>query len=172
MKKIILLIVLAFSLNINAQVKDSIKVDSFQKTDEVLAEVVKKALVVAEKTGNFVIEQTPLVLQEFYRWHICSYILMILIFVIAQILISRVNRLFSYKNESELPKTNKRNYTLKKDGRWYYSDYSDGHSEAYGIASVAKILSWLTYIGVFINLYQLVFILVAPKLYLIEYFIK
>jgi len=79
MKKLILLIVLAFSLNINAQVKDSTKVDSFQKTDEVLSKVVEKALIVAEKTGNFVIEQTPLLLQEFYKWHITESILGILL---------------------------------------------------------------------------------------------
>ena len=60
--------VLAFSLSTNAQ--DSTKVDNFQNTDEVLAEAVKKALIVAEKTGEFAIEQAPLLLKEFYAWHI------------------------------------------------------------------------------------------------------
>ena len=62
--------VLAFSLSTNAQ--DSTKVDNFKKTDEVLSKVVEKALNVAEKTGEFAIEQAPLLLKEFYSWHIAK----------------------------------------------------------------------------------------------------
>ena len=86
MKKLVSLIVLAFSLNINAQVKDSTKIDNFQNTDQVLSKVVEKALIVAEKTGNFVIEQTPLLLQEFYKWHITESILGILLGIAVTIL--------------------------------------------------------------------------------------
>ncbi len=172
MKKVILLFVLAFSLSINAQAKDSTSVDSFQKTDEVLAEVVKKALVVTEKTGNFAIEQAPLLLQEFYAWHISSAIFMLLLFVALFFLIQRITNLFSYKNESELPKDKKEYYHLKKDGRYYFNDYRDETSQAYEICLIVKILSYYSFIGVVYWIYDLVFILVAPKLYLIEYFIK
>lgn len=171
MKKIFLTLVLSISLFANAQ-KDSTKVDSFQKTDEVLSEVVKKALAVAEKTGNFAIEQAPLLLQEFYAWHICTAIFMALIFLGLFFLVQRGTNLFSYKNESELPQDKKEYYHLKKDGRFYFSDYRDGSSEAYGICLIFKILSYFSFIGVIFWIYDLVFILVAPKLYLIEYFIK
>lgn len=37
-----------------------------------LAEVVRKSMAVAEKTGEFVLDQAPELLQEFYRWHLAS----------------------------------------------------------------------------------------------------
>jgi len=46
MKKVILLIVLAFSLSINAQES------KLSKTDEVLSKAVEKGIAFAEKTGN------------------------------------------------------------------------------------------------------------------------
>lgn len=154
MKKVILLIVLAFSLSTNAQEKSE---DNFKKTDEVLSEVVKKALVVAEKTGNFVIEQAPMLLQEFYAWHIWSAVFFILLgisFIIGGI---RLPYLWLSKEEN--------NWDYK-----YFKKYGDE----------GVIIAWFSYgIGLLIgiimlicNIYDLVYILVAPKLYLIDYFIK
>lgn len=170
MKKLLTLFILAFSLSTNAQ--DSTKVDNFQKTDEVLAEVVKKALLVAEKTGEFVIEQTPLLLQEFYQWHICKAIFMALSCFGIFFLIQRLSNLLSFSDEKMIPEENRKSYLKKRDGRFYYSPYRDGNSEAYVFSIVIKIVSYFTFIGVAVFLYDLVFILVAPKLYLIEYFIK
>lgn len=172
MKKLVLLFILAFSLGINAQVKDSTKVDNFQKTDEVLAEVVKKALTVAEKTGDFVIEQAPLLLQEFYQWHICKAIFMALLWFGIFFLIQRLSNLLSFSDEKMIPEENRKSYFKKRDGRFYYSSYINGDSEAYAFSIGIKIASYSTFIGVAVFLYDLVFILVAPKFYLIEYFIK
>lgn len=151
MKKIFLLLVLSVSLFANAQ-KDSTKVDSFQKTDEVLSEIVKKALSVAEKTGDFAIEQAPLLLQEFYNWHITKNILSVvmwLIFIIVVFLILR--RTKKYKEEKSL-------------------DFSDAEYFFPVVFSYVGLIFFIVFL--FISIYDLVFILVAPKLYLIEYFIK
>ena len=90
--------VLAFSLSTNAQ--DSTKVDNFQKTDEILAEAVKKALLVAEKTGEFAIEQAPLLLKEFYAWHITKESLGVLLSLVLLIIVYRLYiKLKKYKEE-------------------------------------------------------------------------
>ena len=154
MKKIILFIVLAFSLSINAQENSK---DNFQKTDEVLSQVVKKALSVAEKTGDFVIEQAPLLLQEFYAWHIWSDIFFILLafsFIF-----------FGFK----LPYL----WLSKEKSHWdytYFKRYGDeGAVSAWVCFAIGNSIGVIMLI---VNVYDLVYILVAPKLYLIDYFIK
>lgn len=169
MKKLFLTLLLSISLFANATETDSIKVDSFKKTDEVLSKFVEKALNVAEKTGEFVIEKAPLLLQEFYQWHICKAIFMALLWFGIFFLIQRLSNLLSFSDEKMIPEENRKSYFKKRDGRFYYSLYS---SEAYAFSIVIKIASYFTFIGVAVFLYDLVFILVAPKLYLIEYFIK
>lgn len=172
MKKLFLFLALSISFLGNATETDSTKVDSFQKTDEVLSKVVEKALNVAEKTGEFVIEQAPLLLQEFYQWHICKAIFMALLWFGIFFLIQRLSNLLSFSDEKMIPEENRKKYFKKRDGRFYYSSYRDGDSEAYAFSIGIKIASYFTFIGVAVFLYDLVFILVAPKLYLIEYFIK
>ena len=142
--------VLAFSLSTNAQ--DSTKVDNFQKTDEVLAEVVKKALSVAEKTGEFAIEQAPLLLQEFYSWHITKESLGIALSFILLFVVYRLHKkLKKYKTEENL-------------------DFSDAE---YFFPTMGIYAGFLIFtISLIADIYDLVFILIAPKLYLIEYFVK
>ena len=99
---------------------DSTKVNNFQKTDEVLSEVVKKALIVAEKTGDFVIEQSPLLLQEFYRWHICANIFGILLGIFLCFLAYKIPLLWLSDN--------KEHYDTK-----FFSKYGDeGGNAAWG----------------------------------------
>lgn len=164
MKKLLLLFILAFSLGINAQVKDSTKVDNFQKTDEVLSEVVKKALTVAEKTGDFVIEQAPLLLQEFYNWHITVSILGILLGICIFLLGRYIPNIWINNDESQ------GRYSSKYFNKYTADSYYDnGIIPAY----IFFILCCITSIIIIsINLYNLLFLLIAPKLYLIEYFIK
>ena len=163
MKKVILLIVLAFSLNINAQVKDSTKVDNFQKTDQVLSKIVEKALIVAEKTGNFVIEQTPLLLQEFYNWHITESILGILLGICILLLGRYIPYLWLNKE-----RTNCENAQFFKRFNSNTSSY-----DKLNFSWILFILLLIISISIIIsNLYNLLYLLIAPKLYLIEYFIK
>lgn len=165
MKKSITIIALMylaiFSATAETESKDTTSiVDNLQETDKVLSQIVKKALFVAEKTGEFAIEQAPLLLQEFYNWHIVSSIFFIAVFLIIAIVCIRLPYLWLTN------KTKSNSYDLKYFGR-------------YGDEQVVT-LSWCLCIfgiivavtGLFSNLYDLVFILIAPKLYLIEYFIK
>lgn len=157
MKKIFLILALTVSFLGNATETDSTKVDNFKKTDEVLSKVVEKALMVAEKTGDFVIEQAPLLLQEFYAWHICSSILFILLGIAFIIIGIRLPYFWLDKEE-------------KKWDFKYLNRYGDeGAISAWFCFGIGTIIGIIMLI---VSIYDLVFILVAPKLYLIEYFIK
>ena len=117
-----------------------------KELEEQLSLVLKKALNVAEKSGEFVIEQAPLLLQEFYRWHIASHIMGSLFF-----LLTLIPFIYFYK------KTDWEEYDISFEGF---------------MAIVFGCITVITLIVSIINIYQLVFIIVAPKLYLIEYFLK
>lgn len=136
-----------------------------------LSKILEKALNVAEKTGDFAIEQAPLLLQEFYRWHITESILTIVICIIFFILFSRVQYLWTFK---ELPlNADERYYTLKGK-RYYKKDYTYDILHPGLFASILiKVVSY-SLISCFLlpSIYKLFFILTSPKLYLIEYFIK
>lgn len=156
MKKLLTILICILSLSTYAQ-KDTIT-NNFTKTDEVLSEVVKKAVVLAEKTGNFIIEQAPDILQEFYNWKIISYIMGILL----SIIIFLIGRYIPY-------------LWLTKEESHYYSDRffnrygSDGVIGAYITFAITTITFSILFIT---NLYNLIFIITAPKLFLIEYFLN
>lgn len=150
MKKLLFIIAISFCQLANSQ--DSTRVDNFKKTDVVLAKAVEKALVLAEKTGNFAIEQAPLLLQEFYNWHISKSVFLCVIMIIISVVFV-------------VSKT-KLNKWAEKEGL----DWSDAEYFFSMAFTWIGILLPIPFLISFI--YDLVFILVAPKLYLIEYFIK
>jgi len=113
--------------------------------EKTLSEILKKSLALAEKTGDFVIDQAPQLLQEFYNWHIFSNIYQMCFFPI--ILIAFI--------------------IMYKKTEWDCGDFFyELITIILGVSSVVSLTVFL------IALYDLIFILVAPKLYLIEYFIK
>mgnify|MGYP003632525740 CR=1 FL=1 len=116
------------------------------KLEEQLSIILEKSLNIAEKSGEFIIEQAPLLLQEFYKWHTASHIMGSLLF-----LLTLIPFIIFYKK----------------------ADWSSGSDVFSEVASVVLgIVSLFTIIASMVNIYQLVFITVAPKLYLIEYFVK
>jgi len=135
MKKVILLIVLAFSLSINAQEKN------LSKTDEVLSKAVEKGIAFAEKTGNFVIEQAPDLLKEFYAWQLYSNISIVVLMLIISYVIYFVSKKVVKSMEDD----------------FMY------------ILNLFQILPVVFLLG---SVYRIIFITVAPKLYLIEHFVK
>ena len=139
MKKLFLLFMICVSTFVNAQEKET---ENFKKTDEVLSEIVKKALLVAEKTGNFVIQQSPLILQEFYAWHLYSSIFYVLICLVISFLIFKLSKAISKSTEDDFE---------------FYA------------TNIFQIIPAVLFVFQVKNIF---FILVAPKLYLIEYFIK
>lgn len=131
--------------------------------EQQLSTILQKAINVAEQTGEFVIEQAPLLLQEFYMWHTASYCFGLII----GILIYLTGRYLPYtwlKNES----TGK--YSVKFFKKWNVnSDNISKDPSASWIIFVITTVTSSILIGV--NIYNLLFIMIAPKLYLIEYFI-
>ena len=118
------------------------------KLEEQLSIILEKSLNIAEKSGEFIIDQAPLLLQEFYKWHTVSYIMGSLIFLLT--LIPFI--VFCKKAEFGNYKVNNEFYEIL--------------AIMFGLASIFTVTFSL------INIYKLIFISVAPKLYLIEYFIK
>lgn len=152
------------TFSVYAKTVDSTNVDSFKKTDEVLAEVVKKALTVAEKTGQFVVEQAPMLLQEFYYWHISKAI----IGIILSLLLFFIGRYAPYLWLTK-EKTREDNIRFFKRYNNETSSYMKNPSASWILFIILSLASLIIFVS---NLYKLVFILVAPKLYLIEYFVK
>ena len=141
--------------------------------ETVLAELVKKAIEVAESTGEFAIEQAPLLLKEFYNWHIAKSILMIAVFFGLMLVFRLISLKFGTKDESKIPEKSKSKYVEKPNGRFYLRSYSyDDECNGYSAYVAFNIVKYFPLIGVCYWLYNLIFIVVAPKLYLIEYFIK
>jgi len=150
MKKVILLIVLAFSLSTNAQEKTNLS-----KTDDALSKAVEKGIELAEKTGNFVIEQAPDLLKEFYIWHIVQNALgmlggLFLCFIAYKIIKLTGDDESNYMTDCEI----------------------FGKHIGFGTILISGFFSIGGIVFIMTSIYGLVFIIVAPKLYLIEYFIR
>ena len=142
MKKYIILLLLSFiTFYSNAQ----------SETDKALSKAITKGLELAEKTGQFVIDQAPDLLKEFYDWNMYSDIfwiilwsILLLINIIIVMIIKRV---------------------IKKNSNYDYEDFI-------GTYVFLAILSVISVLGLIIMMYDLIYLLNAPKLYLIDHFIK
>ena len=120
-----------------------------KETDQQLAEILKKGLEAAEKTGNFVVEQAPDLIQQLIVWKMCEYIFLIII---------SIAFIFSlYKWHKSVMK--------RYDN---YDNFRDKiESFIYGVYAIAVILIFgIALFQSFFNLFQ---ILLAPKIWLIEY---
>ena len=129
---------------------------------EQLEELVRKALEIAEKTGEFVIEQAPLLLQEFYMWEISKSVFFMILSVLIFLLGRYTPHLYLEKYDDE-----RNDYDYSK----FFS--RGGDDVVIAIAFTCFCISLSSSIFLFFYyLYNLIFISVAPKLYLIEYFLK
>ena len=109
--------------------------------NEQLLNILKKAIEIAEETGDFVIEQSPLLLQEFFTWHTTKAIFAISISFISILIITFI----VYKTVK-----------LYNDKTIYW----------------LNLISIVPFIIVCIYTYKLIFITIAPKLYLIDYLLN
>lgn len=126
-----------------------------------LAEAIKKGLEVAEKTGNFVIDQAPELLNEFYRYIIFDSIFDIFMSIIIFLIVRYAPMLYLSKTESKDPMS----ANISFFGR--YGEFS-------GIITwvIFFIGSVFSFIAITSAIHTLIFISIAPKMYLIQYFIK
>jgi len=117
--------------------------------EEKINKLILKALEVAEQTGNFIIDQAPDILQEFYRWHTYKFIFwIILLTLVGSFLTKPVIKSWKalIEDDDDLPNI---------------------------LIAVFGTLTVVTCLGFIVsNLYNLIFILTAPKLYIIEYFLN
>ena len=120
-----------------------------KETDQQLAEILKKGLEAAEKTGDFVVEQAPDLIQQLIVWKTCEYIFLIII---------SIAFMFSL-------------YKWHKSAMKRYDDFSDFCNEIesfiYGVYAIVVIL--IFGIALFTSFFNLIQILLAPKIWLIEY---
>lgn len=108
-----------------------------------LVEALEKAIAAAEKSGEFVLDYAPEIVQEFYRWEILSSTLWLLFLLSFYGLIYAV-------------------YRITPEG---WSGYAD---RKYDFAMAAVIYSLFAIPVMCINISNLLHILVAPKLYLLK----
>ena len=120
-----------------------------KETDQQLAEILKKGLEAAEKTGKFVVEQAPDLIQQLIVWKTCEYIFLILI---------SIAFMFSV-------------YKWYKSAMKRYGDFDDFCDKIeffiYCIYAIAVIV--IFGIALFTSFFNLIQILLAPKIWLIEY---
>lgn len=133
-----------------------------EKLEGQLAKVIEKSLEIAEKTGEFVIDQAPELLREFYMWHTVSAIIEIILCLFVFYVLKRIGRSISL---SENPDSR---WYKKIFGRWYETD----ESPFIFYSSVGGTAFIIFFVVLIYNTMKLIKILVAPKLYLIEYFIN
>lgn len=132
--------------------------------NEQLEILIKKAIEAAEKTGEFVIDQAPDVLQEFYRWHLISNAFTAVILILATIAIWKMFKAIGRKSEDDFC-----SYT---DTVFLFGKHYETLTGIMLLVMGVIFGGGLTLGFAIQSIYNVVFIYVAPKLYLIEYFIK
>lgn len=143
------------------------------KLEEQLAKMIEKAISVAEQTGQFVLDQAPDVINQFLTWKLSYHLILVVVFLTLVFLIPAIIKpIISRKNIDNIVEEDKSRW--RKDfGRYWLKTYSYGEdSDALIGYKITRVVSLLFLIGVVINLIEVVYIVVAPKVYLIEYFIK
>ena len=127
------------------------------ETDKQLAEILKKGLETAEKTGNFIVEQAPDLIRQLLIWKTVEYSVYVILGISLII--------YFYRWTKKVSKEMKENE----------DDFED-----YFMDSIANILIAIGQLSLLItgiiliaeNLQDLIQIVFAPKIYLIEYSAK
>jgi hypothetical protein len=143
------------------------------KLENQLSELIKKAIEVAEKTGEFAIEQAPLLLQEFYMWHIVRALMFICVGVVVYFIFRLISNLFGSKEPFKWIRDEGYSFEKEEDSVLIKGRYYKKGSDDYIAAIVFNYLGLSIFTVIFFkSLYKILFINIAPKLYLIEYFVK
>lgn len=128
---------------------------NFSQTDKVLAKAIEKGIALAEKTGEFVIEQAPDLLQQFFAWRIAAAIFWILFAIGLMVMARRLPYLWLSKEQTHY------------DNRFFGRYGDEGGFLAWAMFIICSIISLIVFLC---NVYEILFISLAPKLYLIDYF--
>lgn len=131
--------------------------------EETLEKILLRSLEVAEQTGQFVMDQAPDLVQQFFAWHIAVawfWILLGIGLIILGILLPLTWR---------ASKENQKHWYCNRI-LWSYYRESTNADVAASLVTLCGAFIGILIIG--INLYNLIYITIAPKLYLIDYFLK
>lgn len=136
-----------------------------EELEKQLAELIKKSIELAEQTGEFVIDQASDLIQQFFMWHIAENILYIVLFLIVGLVANKIGLSIGTKEEDFNDKGGYDSYITIRGRR--------GVEEIMIFGNVLFCLFPLliSSIVIFNCIKDLIFILVAPKLYLVEYFL-
>lgn len=131
-----------------------------KELEQTLQKILEKSIALAEKTGEFVIDQGSDLLQQFYAWHtaknIFTVVLGLVLISLSIILLKSTGKKEEFKEFGKpAPKIFGRYYNL--DAR-FLNGFLGGSLTFCGL--------WLFFTGI----YWIMFITIAPKLYLFEYF--
>ena len=120
------------------------------ETDKQIAEILKKGLEAAEKSGNFVIEQAPDLVKQLITYKTIETSICVLIEITLMYLIFRYFKYLYKKNNEDSD---------------FISD-NEFHIAGIVLSLVVAIFMFIAFITDISNLIQLIF---APKIYLLEY---
>ena len=123
------------------------------ETDKQLAEILRKGLETAEKTGNFIVEQAPDLIRELLIWKTVEYSVYVIIGISLIV--------YFYRWKKKVTKE-------MKENEYYFMD-----SFANFLIAIGQLSLLIT--GIILideNLQDLIQIVFAPKIYLIEYSAK
>jgi len=130
--------------------------------------MLQNTLEVANKTGKFIITQAPDLIRQFYTWSIANDIFWIVVWGFIGLVLITLPRLWREKNIDYI-KENPEYY--KKIFKNYFLVHRN--NEDFGAAVFFTFLGLLTmFLTLAINLYDLLYLIVAPKLYLIEHILS
>ena len=127
------------------------------ETDKQLAEILKKGLETAEKTGNFIVEQAPGLIRQLLIWKTVEYSVYVILGISLII--------YFYRWTKKVSREMKEN---EDDFEDYFMD-----SFANILITIGQLSLLIT--GIILiaeNLQDLIQIVFAPKIYLIEYSAK
>lgn len=122
-----------------------------------LAEVVKKSLEAAETTGQFVLDQAPDLINQFIMWRTAAH--SFVIFVLLSVVVLLV---FAFQ---KIGKSTDDGWSTKILGKYHDNDLVGIYGTLILFSSIICFTISMT------ELFQLLKIIVAPKIYIIEYFI-
>jgi len=124
--------------------------------EQTLQKILEKSIETAEQTGEFIVEQGTDLLQQFFMWHTIVHILGIFLSFLILVVGFLIPRLWGMSSEDL--------YHKKIMGRWYdMGGLSYAYLTIFSFGCFSAVLFCL-------HVYKLIFILIAPKLYLLEYF--
>lgn len=123
--------------------------------------LLSKAMEGAEKTGQFVIDQAPDLLKEFYMWHLSINIFTIFTCLVLIFIYYMFGKGISQKEEDVY-------YDVNVFGRWFDADRGETVT-MFIIGMLGLIIILPLILSSILNIIQ---IIVTPKLFLIEYILS